>query len=105
MKPAGLSFNEKPTYIKAIATRMVVAKSLLVKYFDSSSVIMMMATAATIPEIASIISFCLKVKNIYGYKDAGKQNYAIVNNMSETDRFYNVEMLSLFVPGRNSFKN
>lgn len=51
----GLPFNENPTYINAIATKIVAANNLLVKYFDSIRVIIIITTAVTIPEIISII--------------------------------------------------
>ena len=59
IKLMGLSFNEKPTYINAIATKMVAAYNLLVKYLDSTRVIIIITTAVTIPEIVSIILFYL----------------------------------------------
>lgn len=55
----GLSFNEKPTYINVIATKIVAAISLLVKYLDSDRERMIITTAVTIPEIVSIILFYL----------------------------------------------
>lgn len=59
IKLTGLSFNEKPTYINAIATKIVAAISLLVKYLDSNREIIIIRTATPIPEIVSIILFFL----------------------------------------------
>jgi hypothetical protein len=59
IKLAGLSFNEKPTYINAIATKMVAAISLLVKYPGSTRERKIITTAVTILEIVSIILFYL----------------------------------------------
>lgn len=52
-------FNEKPTYIKAIATKLVALNNRTVKYFESTRerIIIMIATKR--PEIVSIIFLSL----------------------------------------------
>lgn len=57
IKPGGLSFNEKPTYINAIATNTDAANNLVEKNFESIRERIIITTAATMPEITSIILF------------------------------------------------
>ena len=51
----GFVFKENPTYIKAIATRIVEAISFMVKYLESNCATMITKIATTMPEMTATI--------------------------------------------------
>jgi hypothetical protein len=88
VKPTAFAFNEKPTYINAIATNTVAANNLEVRYSDSNCERKIITTAVMMPEIVSIILFYLLIgKKVHlHHKDVSIQNETMDNKMSETDK-------------------
>ena len=51
----GFPFKENPTYINAMATRLVAANNLIVKILETACAIIIITTAAIMPDINSVI--------------------------------------------------
>ena len=90
-----------------MATKLVEAKNLIVKYLDSNCERRIITTAVTMPEIVSIILFRLsdEDKIHFYHKDVALQGDAMDNKMSETDRSKTMQKLFLIIDFKFSAKN